>query len=106
MCFSVFIIFFILHFLVHILDKALLSDFGRYFLQSDAQFNSLTDVHSLVEKGYIIDSLAASRNSKPQIQPHRANCTIQAMAATDKVFIAALLLMAILSISHRGKSVC
>lgn len=52
MCFSVFIIFFILHFLVHILDKALLSDFGRYFSQSDAQdaqFNSLTDVHSVVE---------------------------------------------------------
>lgn len=35
---------------------------------------------------------------------HCANCTIWVMAAPDNVFIAALLLMTMLSISHRGVS--
>uniref|UniRef100_A0A8W8KN06 Uncharacterized protein n=1 Tax=Magallana gigas TaxID=29159 RepID=A0A8W8KN06_MAGGI len=40
----------------------------------------------------------------PDSAYHRSHCTIKAMTPSDKVFIPALLLMAMLSISHRGVS--
>lgn len=57
-------------------------------------------------KGIYLTLLLHPASPSPDSTHHRANCTIQAMAASDKVFVAALLLMSMLSISHRGNGVC